>query len=72
MSIGNISNRPASIQKDKINLLNFENMLKLPRGPTMENPGPIFPRAANTAVAVVSKSYPSIEISNIDAKAIAA
>ena len=47
-------------------------MLKLPRGPTMENPGPIFPRAANTAVAVVSKSYPSIEISNIDAKAIAA
>lgn len=72
MSMGNISSLPASIQKDKTSLLKLEKTLKFPMGPTNENPGPILPRAASTAVAVVSKSCPSMDMRKVEIRAMRA
>ena len=40
---GKISNLPNSIAKDKVSFDRFENPEKFPLGPTIPNPGPIFP-----------------------------
>ena len=56
---GKISNLPNSIAKDKVSFDRFENPEKFQLGPTIPNPGPIFPMQATTELKVVVKSNPS-------------
>ena len=54
---GKISNLPNSIAKDKVSFDRFENPEKFPLGPTIPNPGPIFPMQATTELKAVSYTH---------------
>ena len=64
--IGNISNLPTSMSKDRTILENPEKASKLPAGPTKLKPGATVFKQVTTADTVVSKSKLSTLTSKID------
>ena len=56
ISIGKISRRPMSIHIDNTKVDKSEKGTKLPVGPQIPDPGPMFPMQATTAVNVEVKS----------------
>ena len=64
--MGKISRRPISMHMDSTSLLRSEKAAKLPVGPTISNPGPMFESVAMTAVIFVSKENPSREMISVD------
>ena len=71
-SIGNISNRPASMSNISTYLENPEKKAKFPLGPTNDSPGPMLFSVANTDVTLVSAPKLSSETSRMDTTAMAA
>lgn len=65
-SIGRNSSLPAIMSKQKTSLLNGEKPEKFPIGPTSPKPGPIFESVAITDVTDVIKSFPFMDISNVE------